>query len=231
MKINFHRYWKGMVSRGVIKAVIFDMDGVLLDTEKHYNAGWCQAATEAGFPFTREHALLLRSCDAKLGEKLMQDLFGKEFDYYAIRERRREIVAQRITEYGLERKPGLDEILTFLHEKGIKAAVATATALELTTQHLQNIGVYDRFDKIVSAKQVKNGKPAPDVYLYACEQIGENPEDCIAVEDSPNGILSAYRAGCKPVMVPDLTQPDDELNKYLYRCVDTLADIRSIIEE
>lgn len=215
----------------MIKAVIFDMDGVLLDTEKHYNAGWCQAATEAGFPFTREHALLLRSCDAKLGVKLMQEIFGESFDYYAIRERRRQIVAERIAEYGLEKKPGLDEILTYLHEKGIKAAVATATALELTTQHLKNIGVYDRFDKIVSAKQVENGKPAPDVYLYACEQIGERPEDCIAVEDSPNGIMSAYRAGCKPVMVPDLTRPDDELSKYLYRCVDTLADIRNIIVE
>lgn len=215
----------------MIKAVIFDMDGVLLDTEKHYNAGWCQAAKEAGFPFTREHALLLRSCDAKLGTKLMQEIFGEEFDYYAIRERRRQIVAERLATYGLEKKPGLEEILTFLHERGIKAAVATATAMELTTQHLKNIGVYDRFDKIVSAKQVAHGKPAPDVYLYACEQIGERPEDCIAVEDSPNGILSAYRAGCKPVMVPDLTGPDEELSKYLYHCVDTLADIRMILEK
>ena len=72
----------------MICAVIFDMDGVLIDTEKHYNAAWCQAATEAGFPFTREHALLLRSCEAKEGEKLMQGIFGPSFDYYAIRERR-----------------------------------------------------------------------------------------------------------------------------------------------
>ena len=116
-----------------------------------------------------------------------------------------------------------------MKQNGIKTAVATATPIELTLQHLTKIGVKDKFDKIVSAKQVANGKPAPDVYLYACEQIGENPSDCIAVEDSPNGIKSAYAAGCKPVMVPDLTQPDDEIKPLLYGVADTLADINRFI--
>ncbi len=95
-------------------------------------------------------------------------------------------------------------------------------------QHLESIGVRDQFDKIVSAKQVAHGKPAPDVYLYACEQIGEKPQDCIAVEDSPNGIKSAYAAGCKPVMVPDLTPPDEELQPLLYAVVDTLDGLGSL---
>lgn len=214
----------------MIKAVIFDMDGVLIDTEKHYNAAWCEAAQAAGFDFTREHALMLRSCDARVACRMMQEIFGERFDYYAIREVRRELVAKRLARYGLERKPGIDEILGYLKEKGIKAAVATATPLELTLQHLEKIGVKDCFDEIVSAKQVTNGKPAPDVYLYACEQIGERPQDCIAVEDSPNGIKAAYAAGCMPVMVPDLTPPDDEIRPLLYAEAKTLADIRTIIE-
>ena len=209
----------------MICAVIFDMDGVLIDTEKHYNAAWCQAATEAGFPFTREHALLLRSCEAKEGEKLMQGIFGPSFDYYAIRERRRELVRERLAQYGLEKKPGVEETLRFLRAKGIKTAVATATALDITKSHLTTIGVYDLFDSIVSAKNVAHGKPEPDVYLYACEQIGERPQDCMAVEDSPNGIMAAYRAGLRTVMVPDLTQPDEELTKYLYACVNSLSDL------
>ena len=207
-----------------------DMDGVLIDTEKHYNIAWCEAAKQAGYTdFTREHALMLRSCDARAASKMMKGIFGEQFDYYAIREIRRTIVAKRLAKYGLEKKPGLDEILAFLHKKGIKTAVATATPLELTLQHLEKIGVKDQFDKIVSAKQVENGKPAPDVYLYACEQIGEQPKDCIAVEDSPNGIRSAYAAGCMPVMVPDLTEPDEELKPLLYAVVKTLADIQGII--
>lgn len=215
----------------MICAVIFDMDGVLIDTEKHYNAAWCQAATEAGFPFTREHALLLRSCEAKEGEKLMQGIFGSAFDYYAIRERRRELVRERLAQYGLEKKPGVEETLRFLRAKGIKTAVATATALDITKSHLTTIGVCDLFDSIVSAKNVAHGKPEPDVYLYACEQIGERPQDCMAVEDSPNGIMAAYRAGLRTVMVPDLTQPDEELTKYLYACVNSLSDLCELVDK
>lgn len=215
----------------MICAVIFDMDGVLIDTEKHYNAAWCQAATEAGFPFTREHALLLRSCEAKEGEKLMQGIFGPSFDYYAIRERRRELVRERLAQYGLEKKPGVEETLRFLRAKGIKTAVATATALDITKSHLTTIGVCDLFDSIVSAKNVAHGKPEPDVYLYACEQIRERPQDCMAVEDSPNGIMAAYRAGLRTVMVPDLTQPDEELTKYLYACVNSLSDLCELVDK
>lgn len=215
----------------MICAVIFDMDGVLIDTEKHYNAARCQAATEAGFPFTREHALLLRSCEAKEGEKLMQGIFGPSFDYYAIRERRRELVRERLAQYGLEKKPGVEETLRFLRAKGIKTAVATATALDITKSHLTTIGVCDLFDSIVSAKNVAHGKPEPDVYLYACEQIGERPQDCMAVEDSPNGIMAAYRAGLRTVMVPDLTQPDEELTKYLYACVNSLSDLCELVDK
>lgn len=214
----------------MIRAVIFDMDGVLIDTEKHYNAAWCQAATEAGFAFTKEHALMLRSCDPQVASKLMQDIFGKDFDYYAIRERRRELVKERLLQYGLEPKPGIDDILSFLHGRDIKTAVATATPLELTREHLTKLGIFDLFDKVVSAKEVAHGKPAPDVYLYACQQIDEEPQNCIAVEDSPNGILSAYRAGCKPVMVPDLTQPDEIVKQYLYGCVDSLVGLKDIID-
>lgn len=214
----------------MIRAVIFDMDGVLIDTEKHYNAAWCQAAQEAGFPFTREHALLLRSCEAQEGERLMQEILGTGFDYYAIRERRRELVRERLDRYGLEKKPYVDEALKYLREKGIKTAVATATALDITKSHLTSIGIYDLFDSVVSAKNVAHGKPAPDVYLYACRQIGEAPENCLAVEDSPNGIMSAYRAGIRPVMVPDLTRPDEELGKYLYACIDSLAGLCDIVD-
>lgn len=212
-----------------IKAVIFDMDGVLIDTEKHYCEAWQQAAREAGFAFYREHALMLRSCDADLAQEKMQKIFGESFDYFAIRDRRRELVKERLEQYGLEKKPGIDALLSYLHKKGIKTAVATATPIETAKEHLTQVGIYDLFDRVVSAKQVTHGKPAPDVYLYACSQIAMKPESCIAVEDSPNGILSAYRAGCRPVMVPDLTQPDEDTRKLLFACVKDLTGLTELV--
>jgi HAD superfamily hydrolase (TIGR01509 family) len=213
----------------MIKAVIFDMDGVILDTERHYVEAWQEAARSFGFDFRREHALMLRSLDLNDAEKLMKGIFGEEFDYFGIRELRKKLMVKRLDKYGLEKKPGIDELLDFLKEKNIKAAVATSTPIDLTLQHLEDVGLKDRFDRIVSAKQVAHGKPAPDVYLYACEQIGEKPDECIAIEDSPNGIKSAYAAGCKPIMVPDLTPPDEEIKPLLYGVADSLKDVVSLI--
>ncbi len=215
----------------MIKAVIFDMDGVLIDTEKHYLTCWIQAFAEAGFTLSREQALSLRSCDAKVASVQMKEIFGDACDYYAIRERRRQLVTEKLAEYGLEKKTGVEELLGYLREKGIRTAVATATPLDRATQWLTELGLFSLFDCVVSAKEVKNGKPAPDVYLYACREIGEKPQDCIAVEDSPNGILSAYRAGLMPVMVPDLTIPDEELSMLLFGCEKSLLGICRLIDK
>lgn len=213
-----------------LKAVIFDMDGVLIDTEKHYFSCWLQASKEAGFPFTREQALSLRSCDAGIASKRMKEIFGEGFDYYAVRERRRELVRQRLAECGLEKKPGAEETLAYLKKKGLKTAVATATPPDKTREYLAELGLLSYFDKIVSTRDVALGKPAPDVYLYACEKIGEKPADCIAVEDSPSGITAAYKAGLKPVMVPDLSQPDEELSRLLFGCVSSLTGVCAIVD-
>lgn len=213
----------------MIKAVIFDMDGVLLDTEKHFEYCWTKAAREAGFPFEKEHAWMLRSLAAKFAEPLMKSIFGEEFDFKSVRERRKVLMAERLKEYGLEKKPGVDEILDFLKEKGIKRVVATATEPVCAREYLEQVGIYDKFDHVVSAHNVKSGKPMPDVYLYACEQINERPEECLAVEDSPNGVLAAVRAGIPTVMVPDRTKPDEELLSILHYCAADLLEIKAIV--
>ncbi len=96
---------------------------------------------------------------------------------------------------------------------------------------MDRAGLLSYFDRVISATQVREGKPSPDVYLYACEQLQAAPGDCYAVEDSPNGVLSAYRAGCRVIMVPDQTQPDGELSKLLYAKADSLAEIRGIFRD
>ena len=105
----------------------------------------------------------------------------------------------------------------------------TFDTTDLAEKYLKKIGLYGYFDKIICAPMVEHGKPAPDVYEFACSELKLAPEDCMAVEDSPNGVKSAYSAGCKVVMVPDLTQPDEELKKMLFACVDRIDEIKSIV--
>ena len=214
----------------MIKAVIFDMDGVLIDTEKHLVRCWCQAATEAGFPFTKENGLELRSLAAKYAKPLLTEQFGSSFDYEKIRNRRKELMNQVLKEQGIEKKPGVDTLLNFLRAHGIKTAVATATDEERASRYLKEIGIYDKFDRIVCAIMVPNGKPKPDIYLYACEQIGERPCDCMGVEDSPNGLRAALDAGLKTVMVPDLTGPDETMKKELFAVAASLDGLIPVVE-
>ena len=215
----------------MINAVIFDMDGVITDTEKFYNQSWTEAMHECGHPeFTNTDALLFRSCNHVDGKILLEKLFGCGDDYDRIHQCSNRIVEEIMAKEGIPLKPGIEEILKYLKEHHIKSVVATATKYKRASARLKQVGLYDSFDTIISASMVPKGKPHPDVYLYACEGIGEQPADCIAVEDSPNGIKSAYAAGCKTVMVPDLSQPDEELQKLLYAKADSLVDLISIIE-
>lgn len=214
----------------MIKAIIFDMDGVITDTEKYYYQSWPKAFADFGYPqFTKENALEQRSLNHKDATIFWKKRFGEELDFDKIHARANEYVKKCIDTYGIPAKPGIKPLLTELKKANLLCAVATASKPERAKERLSYIGVYDEFDAVVSAHTVKQGKPHPDVYLYACKKIGVSPSQCIAVEDSPNGIYSATSAGCKTIMVPDLTQPDQELSALLYACIPSLYDMIPMI--
>lgn len=213
----------------MIHAVIFDMDGTLIDTEKYYRRCWPKALAAFGYHMTDEQALTMRSLGRPFAITQLKAWFGEDLDYHAVREKRKILVEECLDQDGISIKPGARELLQMLRKRHITAAIATATDMERTERYLKKVGLFEYFDKLISATMVKEGKPSPDIYLYACDQLNLLPDQCMAVEDSPNGVLSAYRAGCKVVMVPDQTEPDEELQKCLWARVDELFDIDKLL--
>lgn len=214
-----------------IKGIISDMDGVILDTEKLYVRFWCEAANFYGYPMQKHHALSIRSMARVFAIEKLKSYFGEDFDYYAVHSKRIELMDKYIEENGIEAKSGAKELLIYLKENGYKAALATATAPERTKCYLERLGLYGYFDEIVCASMVSKGKPEPDIYLYAAEKLGLAPQECLALEDSQNGIRSASSAGCKTVMVPDLDGPSKEILPLLYDVADGLSDVVRIVKK
>lgn len=211
----------------MIKAVLFDMDGILIDTEKYLTVYKQQAMREAGYRMSLEDAYLFRSFASKFARGKAKEMYGEAFDYDGVRRRRQQLMAEHIEKYGLERKPYVEETIRELRRRGYQTAVVTATDEERAVRYLNMVGFAELFDEIVCASMVENGKPYPDVYLYACEKIGRKPEECMAAEDSPNGVRSAWSAGCHVTMVPDLTGPTRETKDMAEYVV---ADLRGLLK-
>uniref|UniRef100_UPI0040575423 HAD family hydrolase n=1 Tax=Agathobacter sp. TaxID=2021311 RepID=UPI0040575423 len=219
--------------RGVhpIRAVLFDMDGLVLDTEKLYSRFWREATAFYGFPMTYEQSLGLRSLNSKAGEAKLKSYFGDGIDFQKVHDKRIELMDVFVEQEGVERKPGVEELLDYLKAHNIKTSIATSSPLERAKTYLVSVGLGNAFDEIVSGKMVAHGKPEPDVYLYAARKLGVKPEECMILEDSPTGIVSGYRAGCIPVMVPDQSRPDEDTRQMLYAEADGLENVIVLLEK
>lgn len=194
-----------------IKGAIFDMDGLMIDTEKLYVRFWMQSAKDFGYDMKPEHVYAIRSLSRKYSIPKLKSFFGEEFPTEEVRAHRTDLINEYVAENGLDVKKGLFTLLDYLRDNGVKMAVATCTPTERSRMYVEKIGATEYFSAIVGGDMIVNGKPDPDIYLAAAEALGLPPEECAAFEDSPNGIQSAHSAGCHTIMIPDLTQPDDDL--------------------
>ena len=225
--IYHHSQWGA--SRPIL-GVLFDMDGLVLDSEILYTRFWREAAHAYGYPMTEAQSLGMRSLGRPQGQPYLESLFGPGVDYTLLRGKRIELMDAYIAQHGIAPKPGIYELLDFLEAQGIPAAITSSSPMAVIEKHLSRLDLLHRFTRLCSGHEVPNGKPAPDIYLHGAAQLGLRPENCLALEDSPTGILSAYRAGCLPVMIPDLDQPSRQTQQLLYAQADSLADIISLIK-
>lgn len=214
----------------MISGLIFDMDGVIFDTEKMLAHFWHIASLEKGFDMKIEHSIAIRSTSPAEAERILQSCFGKEFDYYSIRQRRRQLMNDYIEKNGLPVKKGVVKILDMAKKRNLKISIATATDIERTKWYLEKENLIDYFDTVATTQMVEKGKPYPDIYQYACTSIGLSPLRCVAFEDSDNGVKSAFSAGCKVIMIPDLTNPDEKIKDMIYSIQENLSDASDFIE-
>lgn len=224
--IRYNPQWKKTPVRGVL----FDMDGLVLDTEKLYTRFWMESARDLGFPMTFQQALGLRSLNRTAGQEKLWEYFGPGISYTEVRNHRIELMDAHIEKYGIEVKPGIFELMDFLQDRGIASAITSSSPMENIRRHLGAHGLVERFDQLCSGYAVPRGKPEPDIYLYGAQSLGLKPEECLVLEDSPTGILSAFRAGCLPVMIPDQDQPDEKTTELLYAKADSLRDIIELVK-
>ena len=214
-----------------INAIIFDADGLMINTEYVAMLAWQQTGREFGYDIPLEVHQQVIGLSIEASEKVMLRIFGDDFPYYELRKRRLEIARAHVQENGMPVKKGVFELLDYLDSLGIPKAVATSSDRDGAKYKLEMAGLFDRFGAVITNDDVQNGKPAPDIFLAAARSIAVNPAECLVLEDSEPGIRGALAAGMLPVMVPDLKPPSPEITQVVHKIFPTLHEVREWLQE
>ena len=198
-----------------MKAVVFDMDGVLFDTEVLCMKSWVTAAREWGLPGMEEVFPQCIGLNANDSRRIVLGAYGEDFDYPRFRQETADWFKAYVEKKGLRWPPWL----------------ASSTREEAVRSHLERSGFGKYFSVVVTGNMVEHSKPLPDIYLLACRRLGVDPAGTYAVEDSPNGIRSAHRAGMCPLMVPDMIPPDEEMRRLSARIFSSLQEVQTYLQE
>ncbi len=212
-----------------ISAVIFDMDGTMIDTEKIKENGWKYAGDCQNIAINDNILSKIRGTNKEYCKEFIKEKF-KNINFEKLYNDRNEFIERYLNINGIKIKKGLMEILDFLKTNNYKIAVVSSSEKETIIRYLEEIKILDFFDVIVAGDTIENGKPNPEIYLKAIELLNVPKEQCIGIEDSNSGILSVYRAGLKPIMIPDLEQPTEEVKNILYAKLDSLIEVIEVLQ-
>ncbi len=212
-----------------IKAVIFDMDGVIFDSETCCLEVWMYIAKKHDIRDLDKIYHRLLGINAEATKKIFLEYYGQDFPYDSIKQEMREEFHKRYGGGRLPRKPYIEELLIELKKNGFKTAIASSTSTPTVTREIEEAGLLSYFDAIVGGDRVTNSKPDPEIFLIAAEELGMVPEKTYVIEDSYNGIRAAYEGKFIPIMVPDMLPPDEEMKKKAAVILDSLKDVAEFI--
>lgn len=212
------------------KNVIFDMDGLMFDTERVFIQAWDYAGEMIGIGKAGYMVNKTLGMNVAASYKVWNEEFGESYNQEELRKYTKEFLQNFYEKNKVPVKKGLYNLLKFLKENDYNMVVASSSPRWEVEKHLKDTGVFDYFTGIVCGDMVNNSKPDPEIYTKACELLGTKPQECYALEDSKNGLLSAYRAGCNPIMVPDLWQPDEEIKKIITGVFNDLDEVKDYLE-
>ncbi|WP_294156581.1 HAD family phosphatase [uncultured Clostridium sp.] len=213
-----------------VNAVIFDMDGVLIDTERISFNAFKEVLGGYNYVMSEEFYLTMIGRNVKSIKEIMLAEYGRDFPFEEVYEKKVKIAVDTIDRDGVIVKPGVHEIVDYLKDNDYKVAVATSTSRERAHYLLEQVGIKDKIDYIICGDQVENSKPNPEIFLKAAKGIGAEPQNCMVIEDSDAGILAASRAGMRGINVPDMKMPDENMKKLAYKICSSLYEVRTYIE-
>lgn len=211
-----------------IKGVIFDMDGLMFDTERLFTYYWTHACRDYGIPRKEEFVAAVRGSSGEKMRACVREHYGPALDADGFCRRVYEYVDEHLKE-SVPKKKGLDELLAFLQAAGLPCAVASSTYRSLVERNLKTAGVEGCFSLIVTGEEVARGKPYPDIFEKAAAGLGLAPGECLVLEDSYNGVKAGAAAGCVTVMVPDLMAPTPEISALYTACLEDLGQVPEFI--
>ena len=211
------------------KAVIFDMDGLLLDTERPVKDLWLKAARSKGWEIRPETVLRTTGVDEGSTRRIIAEEYGPDFPYEEIRIELSRLIRAKIEQEGIAWRPGLPVILDKLEKLRIPFGLATSTGRNMALWKLEKAGLKGRFAVIVCGDEVERGKPAPDIFLRAAALLNAVPEDCLGLEDSPAGLRALAAAGIPSIFIKDMVEAPAELLTAVWRRCEDLAEAAALI--
>lgn len=215
----------------MIKAVIFDMDGLMFDTERLSKELWRELAEKRGYNFEDDFFDQMVGLDLEATKKAFKEDYGQDFPYLEMREEKNHLLEKHVKEKGIPLKEGLRETIAYLKENQYLTAVASSSFREKIEFYLESAGLKEKFDYLIGGDEVAKSKPEPEIFLKGINGLGVSRDEALVLEDSAHGVLAAAKAGIRVILIPDLVEHPPEIEDLVYKKLNSLREVKIELEK